>query len=64
MPMQELLLLTAIPMDAACRYVNGDDTADEQFFAGTIPYVFCRWQGLLFSLCRGITHARFPGFAS
>ena len=24
-------------MDAAHPYVDGDDTADEQFFAGTIP---------------------------
>jgi hypothetical protein len=38
MPMQGLLLGTVMPMDAACPYVDGDGTANDPVFSGTIPH--------------------------
>jgi len=65
MPMQGLLLGTAMAMDAARRYVDGYDTADEHFF--------CRYDSTLFVgggkvsffpfVAESLTPA-FPGFAS
>jgi hypothetical protein len=59
MPMQGSLLGTVMAMDAARPYVDGDGTANDLVFAGTIPHsLFVVARSLFFPLSWHHT----PGF--
>jgi len=64
MPMQGSLLGTVMSMDAARPYVDGDDTAEDQFFCGYDSTLFVRGGEVSFFPVVVASHACFPGFAS